>query len=194
MKSIFMKENSKIYAKSGDLLISEPFLQDENFVRSVVLLCENNSNGAFGLVLNKLSILKLGELIDELSFMDCDVYVGGPVEQNTLHYVYHGEQMLEGSISLGNNLWWGGDFKQLETKLINQEVDLAKIRFFIGYSGWSEGQLEGEIDENTWIVSAYEDSESLLFASPDELWKIILKNMGGEYQFMANYPIDPRLN
>jgi putative transcriptional regulator len=66
--------------KAGNLLISEPFLQDENFMRSVVLLCEHNEEGSFGLILNKPSILKLGELVKELEFLDKDVFVGGPVE------------------------------------------------------------------------------------------------------------------
>ncbi|MFD2036057.1 YqgE/AlgH family protein [Belliella marina] len=189
-----MKENSKVDPKSGHLLISEPFLQDENFVRSVVLLCENNENGAFGLVLNKLSILKLGELIDDLSFLDCDVYVGGPVEQNTLHFIYYGDKILEDSIKVGDQLWWGGNFVQLVSKLRLSEIDLDKIRFFIGYSGWSEGQLENEIEEKTWIVSDSTDTNYILGSSPEELWRIILKNMGGEYQVLANYPIDPRLN
>ncbi|MCH7408534.1 YqgE/AlgH family protein [Belliella sp. DSM 111904] len=189
-----MEENPQSQIKPGTLLISEPFLQDENFVRSVVLLCENNEGGAFGLILNKLSILKVSELIDRLSFLDSEVYVGGPVEQNTFHFIYSGECMLEGSISLGNNLWWGGDFNQLEQKIINSEVNLDYIRFFIGYSGWSEGQLEEEIAEKTWIHTPCTEAESLFTSSPEELWRIILKNMGGEYQIMANYPIDPRLN
>ncbi|AFL85287.1 putative transcriptional regulator [Belliella baltica DSM 15883] len=189
-----MKENSRIDPKSGHLLISKPFLQDENFVRSVVLLCENSESGAFGLVLNKLSILKLGELVDDLSFLECDVYVGGPVEQNTLHFIYYGEKLLDGSIELGKNLWWGGDFNQLVSYLNQSLIDLDNIRFFIGYSGWTEGQLEAEIEDNTWIVNDNTDLESVLHSSPEELWRIILKNMGGEYQVLANYPIDPRLN
>ncbi|MCH7400432.1 YqgE/AlgH family protein [Belliella kenyensis] len=189
-----MEENAQNQIKPGTLLISEPFLQDENFVRSVVLLCENSKGGSFGLVLNKLSILKVSELIDRLSFLDSDVYVGGPVEQNTFHFIYFGERMLDGSVPLGNNLWWGGDFSQLEQKIINSEVDLEYVRFFIGYSGWSEGQLEEEIAEKTWIHTPCTETESIFKASPEELWRIILKNMGGEYQIMANYPIDPRLN
>ncbi|MFL0684226.1 MAG: YqgE/AlgH family protein, partial [Algoriphagus aquaeductus] len=94
----------------GNLLISEPFLQDENFVRSVVLLCEHNSEGSFGLVLNKPSILHLNELVEELAFLEAEVFVGGPVEQNTLHFIYFGEKVLEESIMIGDKLWWGGDF------------------------------------------------------------------------------------
>jgi putative transcriptional regulator len=97
-------------------------------------------------------------------------------------------------VNLGENLWWGGEFDQLVEKLKNSEINLNDIRFFIGYSGWSAGQLIDELEEQTWIVCDRIHSESIFSASPDELWRIILKNMGGDYQFLANYPIDPRLN
>ncbi|PRY90803.1 YqgE/AlgH family protein [Mongoliibacter ruber] len=189
-----MSEKRKIEPKAGSLLISEPFLQDENFVRSVVLVCEHNENGSFGLVLNKLSILKLNELMDDVPLSGCEVYVGGPVEQNTLHFIYYGEKLTENSIELAKDLWWGGNFEDVLNKINLGILKTDLIRFFIGYSGWSIGQLDTEIDENTWIVSETVDSENIFTASPEELWKIILKNMGGEYQMLANYPIDPRLN
>ena len=178
----------------GNLLISEPFLQDENFVRSVVLLCEHSEEGSFGLVVNKPSILKLGELVEELDFLDKDVFVGGPVEQNTLHFIYFGERLLEGSISLGNDLWWGGDFEVLVEKLKLGQVAGQSIRFFLGYSGWGCGQLNEELDESTWIVCTANLELGNLEFTTEELWKSLLKNMGGEYKVIANYPLDPRLN
>ena len=189
-----MEFNSKLPLTSGCLLLSEPFLQDENFVRSVILLCENNENGAFGLVLNKLSILKVSDLLDDVDFLDLEVYVGGPVEQNTLHFIYHGEPILQGSVALASDLWWGGDFDEFVQKFKKGLLDLSNFRFFIGYSGWSEGQLDEELSSNTWIVcdSAYADS--IFRSSPDDLWRVLLKNMGGDFQVLANYPIDPRLN
>ena len=189
-----MDENKNKAVASGNLLISEPFLQDENFVRSVVLLCENNENGSFGLVLNKLSILKLNELIDDISGLACDVYVGGPVEQNTLHFIYQGPKLFDSSIQLAHDLWWGGDFDDLLELLKLGKIEEGRIRFFIGYSGWAAGQLEDELAENTWIICQKIDTENIFNASPEELWRIILKNMGGDYQQLANYPIDPRLN
>ncbi|MBD8489315.1 YqgE/AlgH family protein [Echinicola sp. CAU 1574] len=189
-----MDKNNKITPKSGHLLISEPFLQDENFVRSVVLLCESNEKGAFGLVLNKLSILKIRDLLDELDFLDIEVFVGGPVEQNTLHFIYKGSPMIEGSIELAKDLYWGGDFDELVMKYKTGQIDLNNFRFFIGYSGWSEGQLESELTENTWIVCERVDSQAIFEASPDDLWRVALRNMGGDFQVLANYPIDPRLN
>ncbi|MGY6521187.1 MAG: YqgE/AlgH family protein [Mongoliitalea sp.] len=180
--------------KAGQLLISEPFLQDENFVRSVVLLCNHDEHGSFGLVLNKLSILKLDELLDEDYLIPLDVYVGGPVEQNTLHFIYRGEQMLEDSVALMDNLWWSGDFEKLMSAIKNGSLKEEDVRFFIGYSGWAEGQLQDELEQQTWILCDTIITENIFDASPEELWKLILKNMGGEYQQMANYPIDPRLN
>jgi len=180
--------------RSGSILISDPFLQDENFVRSVVLLCEHNDNGTFGLVLNKLSILKLNELVDNVDSLDVEVYVGGPVEQNTLHFIYYGEKVLEDSINLTDRLWWGGDFDAIVSLLKSGQMNLENVRFFIGYSGWASDQLKGELEENTWIVCEMDCAKNIFVVSPEELWRIILKNMGGQYQVLANYPIDPRLN
>ncbi len=189
-----MSKDDKKSPKTGDLLISEPFLQDENFVRSVVLLCEHSEEGSFGLVINKPSILKLGEIVEELGFLDQEVFVGGPVEQNTLHFIYFGEQVLEGSVSLGNNLWWGGDYESLVEKLKMGQVDVKSVRFFLGYSGWGSSQLEDELSENTWIICRESLNENAFELTPEELWKNLLKNMGGEFKVIANYPLDPRLN
>jgi putative transcriptional regulator len=189
-----MNKGETANAKAGDLLISEPFLQDENFVRSVILLCEHSEDGSFGLVLNKPSILKLGELVEKLSFLDINVFVGGPVEQNTLHFIYFGEKVLDGSISLGKNLWWGGDFDTLQEKLRLGQFNSDSVRFFLGYSGWGAGQLNDELEESTWIICTQNLEVENFEYTPEELWKNLLKNMGGEYKVIANYPLDPRLN
>ncbi len=180
--------------QAGDLLISEPFLQDENFVRSVVLLCEHSEEGSFGLVINKPSILKLGELVEELEFLDKDVFVGGPVEQNTLHFIYLGDKQLEGSIPLGENLWWGGDYEALVEKLKTGMFAPESVRFFLGYSGWGSTQLSDELTENTWIIYRQNLDSQTFEYTPEELWRNLLKNMGGEFKVIANYPLDPRLN
>jgi putative transcriptional regulator len=189
-----MNNDPSIIPQAGNLLISEPFLQDENFVRSVVLLCEHNSEGSFGLVLNKPSILNLSELVEELSFLENEIFVGGPVEQNTLHFIYFGEKKLDGSIAVGENLWWGGQFDSLIENLKTGVMDADSVRFFIGYSGWASGQLSDELSENTWIISDHYLDVEILQNTPDELWRSVLKNMGGEFKVMANYPLDPRLN
>lgn len=189
-----MSEELPAFPKPGNLLLSDPFLKDENFGRSVVMLCAHQETGSFGLVINKPSILHLGDLVEELSFLETEVYVGGPVEQNTLHFLYFGSKLLLNSTSLGPGLWWGGDFNALVDQLKLGAISTDQVRFFIGYSGWGAGQLNEELLEKTWIV--YNDLvEHKLFKNPaKEIWKILMKNMGGDFSTRANYPLDPRLN
>lgn len=189
-----MKEKPNPTPAVGDLLISEPFLQDENFVRSVVLLCDHNEEGSFGFVINKPSILRLNEIVEDLDYLDKEVFVGGPVEQNTLHFIYLGDKLLGDSIQVGERLWWGGDFEELLEKLRLGLMDLTAVRFFIGYSGWGAGQLGDEMSEETWILCQENINETSFLYTPEELWKSLLKNMGGEFKLLANYPLDPRLN
>ncbi|MBM3168590.1 MAG: YqgE/AlgH family protein [Bacteroidetes bacterium] len=189
-----MSHDSNSLLKPGNLLLSAPFLQDENFVRSVILVCEHLDTGSFGLVVNKPSILTLGDLVNELAFVDAEVFVGGPVEQNTLHFIYFGEKRIEGSVSLGKALWWGGEFDQLVNLLKNQELEANQVRFFMGYSGWESGQLESEIEQETWIISQENLDLPALHFESEKIWKHFMKNMGGVYREQANYPLDPRLN
>lgn len=189
-----MNINETNYLKPGNLLISEPFLQDENFVRSVVLLCEHTVEGSFGLVLNKPSILNLSDLVEELAFLQNQIFVGGPVHQNTLHYIYFSKQPLAGSVLVGKNLWWGGHYHLLLHNLKTGKLDPSKVMFFLGYSGWEAGQLSNELEEETWIVCESKLDQDTLLNTPGELWKVLLQNMGGEYRLLANYPLDPRLN
>ncbi|HRG93379.1 MAG TPA: YqgE/AlgH family protein, partial [Chitinophagaceae bacterium] len=89
--------------------------------------------------------------------------------------------------------YWGGDFDFVVDMIKNGDPDLDKIRFFLGYSGWSEGQLMEEMNEKTWLT--VKGNRKLIF-HPDhqEIWKDSLKQMGGDYEMMINFPIDPQLN
>ena len=176
-------------------MLSEPFLQDDNFSRSVILLCEHEeATGSVGFVLNKPSILSLGDLVSELDFLEAEVFVGGPVEQSTLHFVYFGEQLMEESKPLGNGVWWGGDFSDLIQHINSKKLNLSQVRFFIGYSGWSSGQLAAELSAQSWIVYSDPWSQEFFDNSPDQLWRSLMKSMGGDFEIQSNYPIDPRLN
>jgi len=189
-----MSEEHAVFPKPGNLLLSDPFLKDENFGRSVVMLCEHQDTGSFGLVINKPSILQLGDLVEELSFLDTEVYVGGPVEQNTLHFLYFGSKLLVNSTSVGPGIWWGGDFDALVEHLKVGAVSADQVRFFIGYSGWASGQLQEELQEKTWIVYSGLVEHDLFKNPAKEIWKVLMKNMGGDFSTQANYPLDPRLN
>lgn len=179
--------------KKGALLISEPFLNDPNFERTVILICEHNESGTFGFVLNKPTILKLSDIIEEEYRLDSPVYIGGPVEQDTLHYIHILGDKLEGSTSVTNNVYWGGDFDQLKKEIDEGNVKDTDIRFFLGYSGWNPGQLQSEIDDKAWFITDADISD-FFEMDPENLWREILRKMGGEYKVISNYPTDPRLN
>ncbi len=176
----------------GKLLIAEPFLGDPNFERSVVLLCEHNAQGSFGLVLNQTTNLHLDDVVENM-YGELPLFIGGPVEQNTLHFIHRLGDQIEGAVDIGNGIYWSGDFENVKTLINIGKVSEKDIRLFIGYSGWSAGQLDGEMNRNSWIIS--ETDAHFIFDTPaNQFWREILKSMGGEYKVLSNYPTDPRLN
>jgi len=189
----FFDYTSAIKPAKGTLLLSEPFLSDPNFDRTVVLLCEHNDDGSFGFVLNKPSKVELSEIIEDVHQFDGTVYIGGPVQHNTLHYI-HRFPGLVGGQEIQNGLYWGGDFTQLVQMIENKEISEHDIRFFIGYSGWEEGQLEEELDKKSWIVAELNNLDIVFESNEVDMWKNILKGLGGKYSIYSNYPTDPRLN
>lgn len=176
----------------GKLLIAEPFLGDPNFERSVVLLCEHNEEGSFGFVLNQAANLELNDVLSQPTSTHLPLYVGGPVGQNTLHFV-HRLVFLEDAVELGNGLFWGGDFEQMTSLLNIGKISERDVRFFVGYSGWGSGQLDQEMKQKSWIVS--QTTADFVFETPtDQFWRAVLRQMGGEYRVKSHYPTDPRLN
>ena len=177
----------------GDILLSEPFLPDSNFERSVILLCSHDNTGSFGFVINKASKIKINQVVESEEKMEDIVYIGGPVQQNTLHFLHTLGDKIEGSYEVLNGIYWGGNFEQLSELISLKLVTNTEYRFFLGYSGWAEGQLENEIKQKSWIISNQYNNDIFGYKSED-LWKILLKDMGGKFKMMANYPLDPRLN
>jgi putative transcriptional regulator len=189
----FFKYRNKLKPEKGRLLISEPFLPDPNFERTVVLLCEHNEEGSFGFVINKPSILKIAEVMEEASHLDDIVFVGGPVQQDTLHFL-HRNTSITNAVKIQDDIYWGGDFQSLMTQLNTSVIKPVDIRFYLGYSGWGQGQLESELQEDSWIVCDFVDDTLLFDTDPTVIWKKALDNMGGRFSVYSNYPVDPRLN
>jgi putative transcriptional regulator len=177
----------------GILLIADPFLKDPNFMRTVVFLCEHQQQGSFGFVLNKQFEQTLDELITDLEGFSIPVYYGGPVQLDTVHFLHQYPDDIPDSVKVSDDIYWGGNFETLTALIKADSIDLSKVKFFIGYSGWGDGQLATEMDEKSWLtVSA---TRKLVFNTDhDEVWKGSLKHLGGEYELLVNYPIDPQLN
>lgn len=177
----------------GILLISDPFLKDPNFIRSVIFICDYRQEGAFGFVINKNYDREIGDLIEDAEGIRFPVYEGGPVQKDTLHFLHQCPDLIPGGLEVTDGIYWGGDFTEVLELLRQNRLSNTDIRFFLGYSGWDEGQLEGELKEKSWI--AREATRKLVFTNDIPLlWKTALQELGGEYGQMIHYPIDPQLN
>ncbi|ELR71476.1 hypothetical protein C900_02539 [Fulvivirga imtechensis AK7] len=189
----YFKFNNNQKPEKGSLLISEPFLPDPNFERTVVLLCEHSSEGSFGFVLNKVSAVTLEEIMEDVNSFNEPVYIGGPVQQDTLHFI-HRANYLEGGVEVSPGLYWGGNFEQLMILIDTKQIKAEDFRFFIGYSGWGAGQLEDELKTDSWIVANHATPDLVFEEDGENLWRAVLKQLGGRYNIYSNYPTDPRLN
>ncbi len=178
---------------AGILLIADPFLKDPNFLRTVVFLCEHKEEGSFGFVLNRQYENTLDELIPELKNFKIPVYYGGPVQVDSIHFLHQYPNEIPGGQEVIKGVYWGGDFDAVVDLLKTAAIDADKIRFFIGYSGWSEGQLATEMTEKTWLT-VKADRQLVFHKDFSQIWKDALKHLGGDYEMMANFPIDPQLN
>lgn len=177
----------------GMFLVSEPFLPDPNFKRTVVILTEHDEDGSIGFVLNRKTNLLLNDVLEDFPEFPVPLYLGGPVEQNTLHYIHNSKFNIPVSKEVVPGLSWGGDFEVVKELIESQVLHADDIRFFIGYSGWSPEQLQGELDDKAWIL-AHATKQLILMEEEEDLWRRVLKQLGKEYSLMANYPEDPRLN
>ncbi len=181
---------SAFKAKKGSFLLSEPTLGDEHFSRTVILVVSYGEEGTMGFILNRPMQLQLSDLGPEFDLAELELYEGGPVELNTLHYI-HTLSDLPGAIPIQDGVYWGGDFEALKLKAA--EFSSGTIRFFLGYSGWGAGQLEQELQEGTWIV-ADSHKQAVFYPNADRLWENLIRSQGGEIAGLANYPLDPSWN
>jgi putative transcriptional regulator len=185
---------SSITPAAGRLLISEPFMMDPNFKRSVIFLTEHSDEGTLGYVLNHASEYMLGDVLPDTSYSEMPVYVGGPVANNTLHFIHRCPDKIQGGIEIWDGVYWGGDYDQVKRLISDYQLKEEEIRFFAGYSGWTPGQLETEIEENTWIVANKFNAEILFTNDEQNLWREVVIGLGQKYAHIANFPENPMLN
>lgn len=161
---------------------------DPNFKRTAVLLCEHSKeDGSIGFILNKKLDMRVDELIADFPEFDTRVFFGGPVQTDTIHYVHNMGDLLEESRKVAEGVWWGGSFEKLKFLITSRLITPANIRFFVGYSGWSEGQLREEMGIGSWVLA--DMHPNYLFKSrPEVLWSQIMSNKGDAYTIIANMP------
>ena len=185
-------DRQRIKPKQGTILISEPSLRDFFFRQSVILLAEHNEEGTFGLIINKPIEVKLKEIIKGFPAYKLPVYLGGPVNTDSLYYLHtHGE--IKDSLLVMDGLYWGGDRDKIREKMKSKEMLPDEIRFFLGYAGWSPNQLDREIKEKSWVLSQ-SSAREIISDHPERLWSEYLRSMGQDYAIWANFPADPTMN
>jgi putative transcriptional regulator len=179
---------------AGDVLLSEPFMDDPYFGRKVVLLCEHNDEGSFGFVLNNYVDVSLNEVMDDLPAVASRISVGGPVKNSNLYYIHTREDIPE-SVPVVDGVFMGGDFEVIKELIQSNRIDASQIRFFIGYSGWSPAQLNEEIQSRSWFVSRAAQLDIMRTDEDNEsYWKRLITDMGDGFEHIANAPSDPSLN
>jgi putative transcriptional regulator len=152
--------------RSGCVLLSKQELEDPNFKSTVVLICAHNDDGAFGLVLNRPSHMPLSEVFDiegPLKHTKRKLYIGGPVQQNTLHVLQLTDTPTDEAMGVAEGVHLGGAWESLDEVLA---ADERAVRLFLGYSGWGSSQLEAEILQEAWEVHNLDVRK--LMRSPDE--------------------------
>lgn len=177
----------------GQLLLSEPFMFDENFKRTVVLLCEHDEeNGTVGLILNKPVNLRMQDVVEGFPNYHSRLYFGGPVGTDSLQFIHRCGSEVPDSMQIGSNIFWGGNFEVVKQMISDGKIQQGDIHFFLGYSGWGNGQLVEELKDNSWIISTAEADD--VFIAREDLWKSVMNRLGGVYSVMAGYPENPILN
>lgn len=180
--------------KKGHLLIAEPSIMgDLSFNRSVILLADHNEEGSVGFIINKPLKYTINDLIPEIK-ATFKIYNGGPVEQDNLYFIHNIPDLIPDSIEISNGIYWGGNYECTKNLINAGKVDKNNIRFFLGYTGWEEDQLEAEMEESSWIITKNNYDNKIIGKSASHFWKDKIKELGGEYLVWFNAPENPCLN
>ena len=172
---------------TGKVLLASPFMDDPNFTRAAVIICSHNDQGTIGFVFNKPMIASINDALESFPPFGVNIFKGGPVQTNTLHFLHSSGSILNDSVPVCPGIFWSGDFKMLKFLVKNDLIKHNDIRFFAGYTGWDKGQLEEEMKENAWISTNMEANYLFKFSS-HAIWKNMLKDKRKHYPPLADIP------
>lgn len=187
-----IKPEDKIPGK-GKILISEPFLPDSFFNRTLVYLTEHTEKGSVGFIINKSINIRVCDALEGFSGWNEKLTMGGPVAPDTLHYLHTLGDIIPGCVWIADNIFWGGDIEAIKSLIDSGKVSNGDIRFFLGYSGWDEGQLERELLEDSWVIADV-IPEIIMQYREEDSWKSVLRRMKKKYSLWADFPESPEMN
>ena len=178
----------------GTLLVAEPsIIGDINFHRAVVLLANHKEKASLGFILNKPFNFILKDILPEIN-SSIEVHYGGPVEPDNLYFIHNSPELITGSIKINEELYWGGDFEKIIELLNEESIGENNIRFFLGYSGWGENQLQNEIELNSWIIQENSIGNKVININSESFWGKQIRLLGGAYLIWGNTPENPSHN
>ena len=173
----------------GQLILDHGKLRGSFFHRTVILICQHDEEGAFGLILNRSTKNKVGDaLVAKLpdSLKEEPLFLGGPVQPQAMSFLHHESYLPEANVMPNLNL--GHSLDSL-MEVADSFSTTQRVKVFAGYAGWSPGQLEDEMKRHTWMT--HPASLELVFHSkPEELWQLILRQKGWKYKLIAESPED----
>lgn len=175
----------------GRLLVASPALIDPNFARTVVLITEHSEDGAMGIVLNRPADAAVGDVVPELAAVTGDgpVFIGGPVQPQALVVLAEFSDPRAAAWVVVADV----GFVAADTDPDDMKRAIRRGRVYAGYSGWGEGQLEVELEQDSWIVEPPLPVE-LFPDDPESLWSDVLARKGGQYSLISRMPDDPSVN
>jgi putative transcriptional regulator len=188
-----VRHHTRMESLRGKLLIASPAIVDPNFRQTVVLLAEHTEEGAMGVVLNREGAATVAEAVPDLAYLaepDDVVHVGGPVSANAVTVLADFEDPEQAALLVDESVGF-------VPAAVDDEDGMAgavrRTRVFAGHAGWGPGQLEAEMEEESWIVEPAR-GDDVFTEDPEQLWSSVLRRKGGEYVLIATMPADPSVN
>lgn len=180
--------------QKGTFLIATPEIEMGLFFRGVILVCEHNPNGSFGLLINRSLELELPEEIiniNQLANPHIGIRASGPIQTNQMMLLHSSNKIEEQTLKICEGVYLGGDLQFLQEAVSDTNGPFIHLCF--GYGGWGTGQLEREFLDGHWLL--YPASAKHIFQTPpDKLWQKLLREMGGKYATLSMIPEDLSLN
>ncbi len=195
--SEFMHTILETTPRTGQFMLSEPFLSDPNFQRTVIFLTEHHPQGTVGYILNRPMNVFVSDVVPEMADVHTPLYWGGPVQENTLHCLHRAGQYIRSSVEVAEGIWWGGSLEEILHVLRTELMAPDEFKFLVGYSGSGAGQLQRELEEKAWLLAratAQTTIEQIFDHDTKNFWSRFVKTFGTEYERFTTIPTYPNLN
>ena len=184
----FVIRSNSLEPKQGNILISEPLMNDFHFGRSVILLIDHvESEGSFGIIINKRLNANVNQIVDDFLDFEGAAYLGGPVSDNQLFFIHTLGDVIPESTPIIDGLYWGDDVETLKTLIATGIANEENTRFYLGYAGWDSGQLVDELVRNSWAIGSI-TTEQYLNIPPEQMWTTFVHQLGKPYEMWTRFP------